>query len=203
MLAAPVRGERTKENMAKLTFVGGIHPYDGKELSKEKPIGDIVPGKELVYPLSQHIGAPAKALAATGDRVLAGQKIAESGGFVSAPVYASVSGTVKAVEPRRVASGDMVMSIVVENDEQYEKAEYTRYMEAVAVLEKCGIPKERFMIEKAEIYEQLAEINRQIRAERKKLALCREIQSRLPQMEKDIEKIEMKDEVIRDDDRRR
>ena len=57
--------------------------------------------------------------------------------------------------------------------------------------------------EKAEIYEQLAEINRQIRAERKKLALCREIQSRLPQMEKDIEKIEMKDEVIRDDDRRR
>ena len=123
MLAAPVRGERTKENMAKLTFVGGIHPYDGKELSKEKPIGDIVPGKELVYPLSQHIGAPAKALAAKGDRVLAGQKIAESGGFVSAPVYASVSGTVKAVEPRRVASGDMVMSIVVENDEQYEKAE--------------------------------------------------------------------------------
>ena len=83
------------------------------------------------------------------------------------------------------------------------EAEYTRYMEAVAVLEKCGIPKERFMIEKAEIYEQLAEINRQIRAERKKLALCREIQSRLPQIEKEIEKIETKDEVIRDDDRRR
>lgn len=106
--------------MARLTFVGGIHPFDGKDLSKDKPIGEIVPGSELVYPLSQHIGAPAKAVVAKGDRVLAGQKIAEAGGFVSAPVYASVSGTVKALEPRRVAAGDMVMSIIVENDGLYE-----------------------------------------------------------------------------------
>ncbi len=106
--------------MAKLTFQGGIHPYDGKDLSKDRPIRDILPKGELVYPLSQHIGAPARAIVAVGDRVLAGQKIAESGGFVSAPIYASVSGTVKAVEPRRVVSGDMVMSIVVENDELYE-----------------------------------------------------------------------------------
>ena len=56
------------------------------------------------------------------------------------------------------------------------ETEFSRYMEAVAVLEKCGIPRDRLMTEKAEIYEQLAEINRQIRAERKKLALCREIQ---------------------------
>lgn len=106
--------------MAKLTFTGGIHPYDGKALSKDKPIQDILPGGELVYPLSQHIGAPAKAIVAKGDRVLAGQKIAEGNGFVSAPIYASVSGTVKAVEPRRVVTGDMVMSIVVENDGLYE-----------------------------------------------------------------------------------
>lgn len=106
--------------MAKLTFVGGIHPYDGKELSKDKPIQDIQPGAELVYPLSQHIGAPASAIVAKGDRILTGQKIAEAGGFVSAPIYASVSGTVKALEPRRVVTGDMVMSIVVENDGLYE-----------------------------------------------------------------------------------
>lgn len=106
--------------MAKLTFVGGIHPYDGKELSKDKPIQDVPPGAELVYPLSQHIGAPAAAIVAKGARVLTGQKIAEAGGFVSAPIYASVSGTVKAVEPRRVVTGDMVMSIVVENDGLYE-----------------------------------------------------------------------------------
>lgn len=106
--------------MAKLTFVGGIHPYDGKDLSKDKPIQDILPGNELVYPLSQHIGAPAKEIVAKGDRVLAGQKIAESGGFVSAPIHATVSGTVKAIEPRRVVTGDMIMSIVVENDGLYE-----------------------------------------------------------------------------------
>lgn len=106
--------------MAKLTFVGGIHPYDGKDLSKDRPIADILPGSELVYPLSQHIGAPAKPIVAKGDRVLTGQKIAESGGFVSAPIYATVSGTVKAIENRRVVTGDLVMSIVVENDGQYE-----------------------------------------------------------------------------------
>ncbi len=106
--------------MTKLTFVGGIHPYDGKDLSKDKAIQDVLPGGEMVYPLSQHIGAPAKALVAKGDRVLMGQKIAEEGGFVSANVYASASGTVKALEPRRVATGDMVMSIVVENDGLYE-----------------------------------------------------------------------------------
>ena len=83
--------------MAKLTFVGGIHPYDGKDLSKDKPIQDVLPKGEMVYPLSQHIGAPAKPIVAKGDRVLAGQKIAESGGFVSAPIYASVSGTVKTI----------------------------------------------------------------------------------------------------------
>ncbi len=108
--------------MAKLTFVGGIHPYDGKDLSKDKPIRDILPKGEMVYPLSQHIGAPAQAIVAKGDRVLAGQKIAEAQGFVSAPVFASVSGTVKAIEPRRVASGDFVQSIIMENDGAYEEA---------------------------------------------------------------------------------
>ncbi len=108
--------------MARLTFVGGIHPYDGKDLSKDKAIREVLPQGEMVYPLSQHIGAPAKPLVQKGDRVLAGQKIAESGGFVSAPVFASVSGTVKVIEPRRVASGDMVMSIVTDNDGLYEEA---------------------------------------------------------------------------------
>lgn len=108
--------------MAKLTFKGGVHPYDGKELSKDKPIREVQPKGEMVYPLSQHIGAPAQAIVEKGDRVLAGQKIAESGGFVSAPVYASVSGIVKSIEPRRVASGDMVMSIILDNDGLYEAA---------------------------------------------------------------------------------
>lgn len=114
--------------MAKFTFVGGIHPYDGKDLSKDRPIRDILPVGEVAYPLSQHIGAPAKALVARGDRVLAGQKIAESSGFVSVPIHASVSGTVKAVEPRRVVTGDMVMSIILDNDNRYESIAFEPMM---------------------------------------------------------------------------
>ncbi len=112
--------------MAKLTFQGGIHPYDGKELSKDKPIKAVLPKGDLVYPLSQHIGAPAKPIVEKGDRVLTGQKIAEAGGFVSAPIYATVSGTVKAIEPRRVVTGDNVMSIVIENDGLYDEVEYPK-----------------------------------------------------------------------------
>lgn len=110
--------------MAKLTFQGGIHPYDGKELSKDKPIKAVLPKGDLVYPLSQHIGAPAKPIVEKGDHVLTGQKIAEAGGFVSAPIYATVSGTVKSIEPRRVVTGDNVMSIIIENDGLYDEVEY-------------------------------------------------------------------------------
>lgn len=110
--------------MAKLTFVGGIHPYDGKDMSKDKPIKSVLPKGDLVYPLSQHIGAPASPIVKKGDYVLTGQKIAEAAGFVSAPIYATVSGTVKGIEPRRVVTGDNVMSIIVENDGKYEETEY-------------------------------------------------------------------------------
>lgn len=111
--------------MARFTFRGGIHPYEGKELSKDKPIRPYdEPKGDLVYPLSQHIGAPASAIVEKGDHVLIGQKIAEAGGFVSSPIYATVSGTVKAIEPRRVITGDNVMSIVIENDGQYEEVEF-------------------------------------------------------------------------------
>lgn len=107
--------------MARLTFTGGIHPYDGKELSKSKRIKDYEPLGDMVYPLSQHIGAPAKPVVDKGDEVRVGQMIAEAGGFVSAPIYSTVSGKVKAIEPRRIASGDMVMSIVIDNDHRFEE----------------------------------------------------------------------------------
>ena len=116
--------EKGKEAMAKLTFMGGIHPYDGKAISKDKPIKTVLPKGDLVYPLSQHIGAPAKPVVQKGDRVLTGQKIAEADGYLSVPIFSSVSGTVKAIEPWRVVTGDNVMSIVVENDGQYEEITY-------------------------------------------------------------------------------
>ena len=110
--------------MGKLTFRGGIHPYEGKELSKDHPIEKYLPKGDLVYPLSQHIGAPSVPCVKKGDTVLAGQKIADAGGFVSVPLHASVSGTVKGIEKHLNATGSMVDCIVIENDQQYQEVEY-------------------------------------------------------------------------------
>lgn len=109
--------------MGLLTFKGGIHPSDGKDMSKNESIQSILPKGELVYPLSQHIGAPSKPIVAVGDKVLVGQKIGEASGFVSANVLSSVSGTVKSIEKRLTASGDKIESIIVENDNDYNTIE--------------------------------------------------------------------------------
>ena len=106
--------------MKLFTFKGGAHPNEGKALSENCRIRALDLQGEFVFPMSQHIGAPAKPVVAPGDRVLAGQKLGEAGGFISADVISSVSGTVKAVEPRMQVSGFPVMSVVVENDGLYE-----------------------------------------------------------------------------------
>ncbi len=107
----------------KKTFPGGVHPRSWKELSQNVPFRDCPPGAELIFPLSQHIGKPAKAVVKKGDRVLVGQKVGEADGFVSANIISSVSGTVKAVENRTVPGGTQSMSVVVENDGEYELLE--------------------------------------------------------------------------------
>ena len=112
--------------MGILSFKGGIHPYDGKELSKEKPIQKLLPKGELTYMLSQHIGAPANPVVEIGDHVKVGQVIAEAGGFVSAPIHASVSGTVKGIESRLTVTGTIGKAIIVENDGQYETVEFEK-----------------------------------------------------------------------------
>lgn len=108
--------------MGLLTFKGGIHPNDGKSLAKDKAITEILPKGNLLYPLTQHIGAPAAPVVKKGDHVLKGQKIAEAGGFVSAPVYASVSGTVKGQVLHFNPTGTKVDCIEIENDGAYEEA---------------------------------------------------------------------------------
>ncbi len=102
--------------MKLLTFKGGTHPHDNKEHTADKPIQDLAPSKIMVYPMSQHIGAPCTPIVNVGDKVLMGQKIGESQAFVSAPVHSTVSGTVVSVEPRLHPNGTKVMSVVVEND---------------------------------------------------------------------------------------
>ena len=73
--------EERKRRMGLLTFKGGIHPDDGKRFSKDQPIQILMPKGDLVYPLSQHIGAPANPVVQKGDRVLKGELIAEAGGL--------------------------------------------------------------------------------------------------------------------------
>ena len=110
--------------MGLLTFKGGIHPDDGKRFSKDQAVKPLLPKGDMVYPLSQHIGAPANPVVKKGDHVLKGQLIADAGGFVSAPVYSSVSGTVKGLEQRFNPTGTKVECIVIENDGEYSEAEY-------------------------------------------------------------------------------
>ncbi len=139
--------ERRYNKMKPFTFRGGIHPYEGKELSKDKMIRNILPKGELVYPLSQHIGAPAVPIVKKGDRVLEGQKIAEAGGFVSAPIHASVSGTVKGIEQRLTPSGTVCEAIIVENDGAYESVEFPKQKpleemtgeEIIQIIKEAGI----------------------------------------------------------------
>ncbi len=102
--------------MVKDTFRGGVHPSDCKSLSRQMPLQDFLPKGEMVFPLSQHIGKPAKPIVKKNDPVLVGQRIAEADGFVSAHIICSCSGTVKAVEKRRTLTGAMMECIVVEND---------------------------------------------------------------------------------------
>lgn len=98
------------------TFPGGTHPAEKKELSKDRPI-EIAPPPERVYiPLSQHIGAPCKAVVDKGAAVKKGQVIGEAGGFVSVPVHASISGTVAAIEKRPSIFGGLISCVVIDSD---------------------------------------------------------------------------------------
>lgn len=133
--------------MALLTFKGGVHPFDGKILSKDSVVERLEPGAELAFPVVQHIGAPAEIIVKKGDRVLAGEKIAKASGYISANIHSSVSGTVKGIELRTVQSGAKVQSVIIENDYKYEEAEPINNKklqdmtsdEIIAVIREAGI----------------------------------------------------------------
>lgn len=97
-------------------FHGGVHPNYMK--APDVPVTVIAPPPQVVLPVMQHIGAPCKPLVEVGDYVKMGQKIADNPAPVSAPIHATVSGKVIAIEPRPHPLGDMVPAIVIENDFQ-------------------------------------------------------------------------------------
>ena len=96
--------------MKLLTFKGGTHPNDHKETTQNIPIKELAPSKIMVYPMSQHIGAPCNPVVAVGDDVVMGQLLGESAAFVSAPVHSTVSGKVIAIEKRPHPNGTKVMT---------------------------------------------------------------------------------------------
>lgn len=100
----------------KSTFKGGIHPPHNKHLTEALPTEILPPPEKVIIPLSQHIGAPAKITVKRGDPVKIGQPIGESGGFVSSPVHASVSGKVSSISEFPHPLGRRVTGIEIEND---------------------------------------------------------------------------------------
>lgn len=102
--------------------IGGVHPAENK-LSASSPIREAALPKQAVFSMFQHIGAPAKPLVKKGDVVKVGTVIAEAGGFVSAPVHSSVSGTVSKVDVVIDASGTRRQAIFVDVDgDEWEPA---------------------------------------------------------------------------------
>ena len=106
------------------TFPGGVHPFEGKDLSKDLPTRRVFAKDKVVIPCSMHIGAPAKPVVEVGEHVLKGQLIAESSGFISANVHSSVAGEVKAIEEREVVGGKKCLCIVIEHVKSGETFKY-------------------------------------------------------------------------------
>ena len=113
--------------------IGGIHPEENK-LTHEVPTIVAELPKQAIFPLSQHIGAPAKPVVKKGDKVKVGTMIAEAGGFVSAPIFSSVSGTVFKIDTAIDATGyrKPVIIINVEGDEWEESIDRSNKLEEVS-----------------------------------------------------------------------
>ena len=112
--------------------IGGIHPEENK-LTHEAATQVAALPKQAIFPLSQHIGAPASPIVQKGDKVKVGTKIAEAGGFVSAPIYSSVSGTVFKIDTAIDATGyrKPVIIINVEGDEWEDSIDRSDKLETV------------------------------------------------------------------------
>lgn len=113
--------------------IGGIHPEENK-ITAEMPTQVAPLPKQAIFPLSQHIGAPAKPIVQKGDKVKVGTMIAEANGFVSAPIHSSVSGTVFKVDTAVDATGyrKPVIVINVEGDEWEETIDRSEKLETLA-----------------------------------------------------------------------
>ena len=126
-------------------YYGGIHPSERKEFSEHIDLVRFPDPKTVVIPLSMHAGAPANPIVEVGDTVKVGQKIGEAGGFISAPVHSSVSGTVVAIENRPHATRGVCLSVVIESDGKntlHESVQPHKFLEELTPDEIIDIVKE-------------------------------------------------------------
>jgi len=112
--------------------MGGVHPEENKITAEVATVVAPLP-QQAIFPLSQHIGAPAKPVVNRGDKVKVGTLIAEANGFVSAPIYSSVSGTVLKVDTAIDATGyrKPAIYINVEGDEWEESIDRSETLETL------------------------------------------------------------------------
>ena len=130
-------------NKLKRAALGAHTPHD-KATAASKPVPMPLPAQVRIL-MSPHIGAPAKAVVKKGDEVFVGTKIGEAGGFVSANIHSSVSGTVAAVEPFRLSNGRMCDSVVIKTDGKQtvdpavKAPEVTDKASFLAAVRECGL----------------------------------------------------------------
>ena len=114
--------DESGESMRTKTFRSGIHPvpqrHHGKDYTAGLPVREMFAPRHVVLPMASFIGAPAVPVVKKGDPVTVGQLVAEASGYMSVPIYSSISGKVSAVEERPHSSGKTSLSIVIENDYQ-------------------------------------------------------------------------------------
>ncbi len=101
-------------------YYGGVHPVEGKEPTEAMALVRFPAPQTAVIPMSMHLGAPANTIVEVGEHVKVGQKIGDAAGFISAPVHASISGTVVAIENRPHATRGACLSVVIESDGKNE-----------------------------------------------------------------------------------
>lgn len=121
--------------------VGGVHPSDNKQWSNTKPIEVLELPDVVNIPLGQHIGAPATAIVAKGDKVLTGQLVAEATGFMSANIHSPISGTVTAVDMQLNAQGlrQMMITIKREGDEWMPEIDRSKELKRECTLDSQAI----------------------------------------------------------------
>ncbi|MDZ7722956.1 MAG: electron transport complex subunit RsxC [candidate division KSB1 bacterium] len=137
--------------LRKKTFTGGVHPPEFKSEGEKKKVETCPAPKTAIIPVSQHIGAPAQPVVERGDTVKIGDVVAKAGGFVSAPVHATISGKVKKIEKRPHPLGQNVLSVIIENDqadewnpdiqfdEQYEKQSTAEMIQRISAAGLAGM----------------------------------------------------------------